>query len=51
MDPTEEEEKQMNGMVVVATLPSLNEVSHVIQAGELEAEQAIDVSLLIYDLI
>jgi hypothetical protein len=29
----------------------LNEVSHVIQAGELEAEQAIDVSLLIYDLI
>ena len=42
LDPTEEEERQLNGMVLVATLPSLNEVSHVIQAGELEAEQAID---------
>ena len=45
MDPSEEEEKQMNGMVMVATLPSLNEVSHVIQTGELEAEQAIDVRI------
>ena len=48
LDPTADEEESMVGMVVVATLPSLNQVSHVIQTGQLEVEEAIDVCLYFY---
>ncbi|RUS17431.1 ribosomal protein S5 domain 2-type protein [Endogone sp. FLAS-F59071] len=58
MDPSAEEENHQKGLLVVSYMPSINEVTHVLQTGETEGsvtvqavEQCIDACSKIYGVM
>lgn len=54
MDPSAEEEKHQKGLLVVSYMPSINEVTHVLQTGETEGSVTVQVIYLpssLYDLL
>lgn len=44
IDPTCEEESRSSGTIVMSVMPALNQVSHIIQNGEISALQSSEVN-------
>jgi len=41
LDPSEDEEKQQSGNILIALMPSLNQVTQLVQTGEFTAESCV----------
>ena len=43
VDPTQEEESQISGTFMISHMPNINQITHVIQSGVIETDQAVEV--------